>query len=270
MVARVALGRAHVVREVRAAEPLAEALAAPLTARAPWLTAVLNHGAARPLPTRPAAVVVPGHSDGTPRAAAFLELRRRGVLTQVTVLGQATRPLPGGRPTARLLARDDEAAGHLAEGVLGLLGSLRGPWALHLTGLPLGDPTARALAARLPTAVLANARTALLVDALDRAGPVERTHDHRHLERWLPAFLAAAPDRRAREFLRAAARLHAAVGRLEVAVVAEGDRPRAGLLTLVDGGNRWPWWGIDGDGGPRTVMGAPVSTLSVPVRRWPR
>ncbi|MGY2004914.1 hypothetical protein [Blastococcus sp. SYSU DS1024] len=270
MVTRVAVGRADVVREVRAAEPLAEALAAPLTARAPWLTAVLNHGAASPLPARPAAVVVAGPLDGPPRAAAFLELRRRGAFTQVTVLGQGTRPLPGGRPTARLPARDEAAAGHLADGVLGLLDSLRGPWTLHLSGLPLGDPTARALAARLPTAVLATARSALLVDALDQVGPVERARDQRHLERWLPAFLAAAPDRRARGFLRAAARLHAAVGRLEVAVVAEGDRLRAGLLTLVDGENRWPWWGVDGDGGPRTEMGAPVSSLSVPARRWPR
>ena len=43
------------------------------------------------------------------------------------------------------------------------------------------------------------------------------------------------PDPRAREFLRAAARLHAAIGQLEVAVVPDGDGPRAALLTLVDG-----------------------------------
>ncbi|MDP5182792.1 hypothetical protein QOZ88_09080 [Blastococcus sp. BMG 814] len=270
MVARVAVGRARVVREVRAAEPLAAALSAPLTARAPWLTAVLNDGAARWLPTRPAAVVVDGAADGPPRAAAFLDLRRRGPVTAVRLLGQARSPLPGGRPTARLLARDAEAADLLAGGVLSLLDSLRGPWSLRFTGLPLGDPTARSLAARLRTAVLANERSTLLVDALDGIGPVERGRDGRLLERWLPEFLAAAPDRRARGLLRATARLHAATGHLEVAVVADGDRLRAGLLTLLDGGDRWPCWGVAGDGGLETGMGAPVSTFSVPLRRWPR
>ncbi|MGY1721907.1 hypothetical protein [Blastococcus sp. SYSU DS0533] len=270
MVARVAVGRARAVREVRAAEPLAAALAAPLTARAPWLTAVLDDGATRRFAGRPAAVVVDGPAGGPPRAAAFLHLRRRGPVTAVTLLGQERSPLPGGRPTARLLARDAEAAGLLADGVLSLLGSLHGPWSLRFSGLPLGDPTARALAARLPTAVLANERSTRLVDALEQVGSVERGREGQLLERWLPALLAAAPDRRARGLLRTAARLHAATGHLEVAVVADGDRLRAGLLTLLDGGDRWPWWGVAGNGGLGTEMGAPVSTFSVPLRRWPR
>ncbi|MCF6507193.1 hypothetical protein E9549_07205 [Blastococcus sp. MG754426] len=270
MVARVAVGRAPVLREVRAAEPLAAALSAPLTARAPWLTAVLNDGAARPLQGRPAAVVVDGAPGAPPRAAGFLHLRRRGPVTAVTLLGQGGAPLPGGRPPARLPARDAEAAGLLADGVLLLLDSLHGPWSLRLSGLPLGDPTARALAARLPTAVLANERSTRLLDALDRVGPVERSRGGHLLERWLPALLAAAPDRRARGLLRATARLHAATGHLEVAVAADGDRLRAGLLTLLDGDDRWPWWGIAHDGGLGSEMGAPVSTLSVPLRRWPR
>ncbi|WP_347057870.1 hypothetical protein ABC795_14380 [Blastococcus sp. HT6-30] len=269
MVARVAVGRARVVPEVRAAEPLAVALRAPLTARALWLTAVLNDGAARRTLARPAAVVVDGLPGGPPRAAAFLSLRRRGPFTVVSLLGQDRPPLPPGRPGARLLARDEAAAGLLASGVLELLGSLRGPWTLHLTGLPLGDPTARALAAGLPTALLANARTTLLVDALDELGPVERGSAPEHLERALPGVLSAEPDPRARAFLRATARLHVAVGRLEVATVTDGGRFRAGLLTLVDGADRWPWWGF-GDGGLSTGMGAPVVTLSVPARRWPR
>ncbi|MGY2084945.1 GNAT family N-acetyltransferase [Blastococcus sp. SYSU DS0539] len=267
---RVALGRARVVREVRAADGLAAALAAPVPARAPWLTAVLNDGAARRSPARPLAVVVDDGLGGPPRAAAFLALRRRGPIATVTLLGQDHPHIPAGRPSARLPARDDDAAAALADGVVGFLDSLRGPWALRLTGLPLGDPTARALAARLPTAVLATTRSTLLVDELDGAGAVERSRDPRRLERWLPALLAAEPDRRSRGFLRAAARLHAAVGRLEVAVVPDGDRLRAGLLSLVDGDDRWPWWGTPGSAGLRTGMGAPVAGLTAPARGWPR
>lgn len=69
-----------------------------------------------------------------------------------------------------------------------------------------------------------------------------RSRDPRVLERWLPALLAGA-EPRSRAFLRAAARLHAAIGELEVAVVAEDGILHAGLLTLVDGDDRWPWWG---------------------------
>lgn len=269
--ARVVVGRAAVVREVRAADRLAHALAAPVTARAPWLTAVLDAGTARCPAARPAAVVVAGATPGgPPRAAAFLSLRRRGIRTVVSLLGQDRGPLPGGRPTARLLAGDEAAAEELAAGVLVLLDSLRGPWSLRLTGLPLGDPTARALAASLPTAVVATARSTRVVDGLDATGPVTRGSDQRLLERWLPALLDAVPDRRARAFLRATARLHAAVGRLEVAVATDGARLRAGLLTLVEGDDRWPWWGTAPDGVLRTEMGAPVVSLTAPARRWPR
>jgi hypothetical protein len=62
-------------------------------------------------------------------------------------------------------------------------------------------------------------------------------------------------------FVRAAARLHAAIGQLEVAA-ADGHV----LLTLVDGDDRWPWW-TSGDA--VTGMGAPLVSLTVPVR-WPR
>ncbi|TYP89885.1 hypothetical protein [Blastococcus xanthinilyticus] len=266
--ARVALGRAEVAREVRAADRLAHELRAPVTARAPWLTAVLNQGAAHRFAPRPAAVVVDGEPGGPPLAAAFLSLRRRGPVTEVSLLGQLASPLPPGGPTASLPARDEAAAERLAAGILGLLESRRGPWSLRLTGLPLGDPTVRALAARLPTAVVANARSTRLVDALD--GPVERRADARFLERWLPDLLAALPDRRARDFVRGAARLHAAAGRLELAVVADGGRLRAGLLTLVEGADRRPWWGTAPAGGLTGGMGAPVVGLTAPGRRWPR
>jgi hypothetical protein len=244
------------------------ALRAPVTARAPWLTAVLNQGATARPRARPVAVVVEAHRQGRPEAVAFLELRRRGLTTVVSMLGAATGPLPGGRPTARLLARDEDGANRLADGVLELLCRLRRPWSMELAGLPLGDPTTRALSARLPTAVLANVRSARLVDELDELGgtSVLRSRDPRDLERWLPDFLAAAAGPRAGTFLRAAARLHAAIGQLEVAVVVDGDDLRAGLMTLVDGDDRWPWWG-SGEG-VRTEMGTPLVGLTVPARGW--
>jgi hypothetical protein len=244
------------------------ALRAPVTAQGPWLTAVLNDGAVARPRARPVAVVVEAHRQGRPEAAAFLSLRRRGLTTVVGMLGSGTEPLPGGRPSARLLARDEEAAGRLADGVHDLLTTLRRPWSLELAGLPLGDPTSRLLAARLPTAVLGNVRSTRLVDELDDLGPtsVVRSRHPRVLEQWLPALLAAA-DPRARAFLRATARLHAAIGELELAVVTDGGSLRAGLLTLVDGDDRWPWWGTGA--GTRTEMGAPLVGLTAPARGWP-
>jgi hypothetical protein len=188
----------------------------------------------------------------------------------VGLLGSTVAPVPGGRPQARLPVRDPAAAELLADGITGLLGSLRGPWAMHLAGLPLGDPTVRALAARLDTAVIGNQRSERLVDGLDDVGVVRRTRDPATLERWLPALLAAERDPRARRFLRAAVRLHAAIGQVELAVVAEGDVLRAGLLTLVDGEDRWAWWGTTSIGGLSTEMGAPLVSLTVPARRWRR
>ena len=269
MFTRVAVGRAHVVREVRAAGPLTTRLRAPATARGPWLTAVLNDGTARLRCSRPVAVVVEAHAQGRPEAIAFLEVRRRGPLTAVELLGSGVEPVPGGLPPARLPAGDADVAELLADGVLGFVESLHGPWSMRLAGLPLGDPTVRALAARLPTAVIGNGRSSRLVDGLDEVGDVQRSSDPEFLERWLPSLLAAAP-RRSRRFLRASARLHAAIGQVEVAVVPSGSDVAAGLLTLLDGSDRWPWWGTTTIGGLSTQMGAPLVTLSVPARRWPR
>ena len=267
MFTRVAAGRARVVREVRAAAPLMAELRAPVTARGPWLTAALNAGAAHRFSGHPVAVVVEAHRQGRPDAAAFLLVRRRGPLAVVSLLGGAHTP-PGG-PASRLPARDDEVAGLLAEGVAGLLHSLPRPRRLRLTGLPLGDPVARQLAARLPDSVLATGRTHGLVDDLGDVDSSVRSRDPRVLERWLPALTAREPDARSREFVRAAARLHAAIGQVELAVVPDGDTPRAALLTLVDGADRRPWWGF-AEGGPlRTVLGAPAATLTWPAGDWP-
>jgi hypothetical protein len=266
---RIVLGRERVVREVRAAAPLMAVLAAPVTARAPWLTAVLNQQRTGPFGPRPAAVVVGTDPQEPPAAVAFLALRRRPLDTLVTVLGADMPPLPAGRPTARLLARDDEAATRLAAGIRDLLDTRLRPWTLRLTGLPLGDPTARELSARLPTGLIGNARSTGLVDELDDVAGVTRTRDPADLERRLPDLLAREPDPRARRFLRAAARLHVAIGQVELAVLDGDEVPRAGLLTLVDGSERWPWWGFSDVGGLRSGRGAPLVSLTAPARRWP-
>jgi hypothetical protein len=245
----VVVGRAGVVREVRAAGALAARLRAPVTARGPWLTAVLNTLAARRSLLRPVAVVVDDPGAEAPAGAAFLTVRR-GVRTAVGLLTAAAGPLPGGLPPARLLARDDAAAEALADGIVGLLAARRGPWRLDLTGLPLGDPTLRALAARLPMATLANERSVRLVDELSGA---ERTTDPREVDRLLPSLLPPGD----RGFLRATVRLHAALGAVEVAVLPSGG----GVVTLLDGTDRWPWWG-NAPAGLRAEMGAPLVRLT--------
>jgi hypothetical protein len=265
--ARAAAGRARVVREIRASAPLMATLRAPVPARGPWLTAVLNgrswSPAGAPLGCRPVAVVVEDERGGRPVAAAFLVLRRGVRRTTVTLLGQRSPVQPDGRPPARLLARDDAAAELLAAGIVDLLGSLGGAWALELHGLPLGDPTLRCLAAALPGSAPATVRSRRLVDELDAlAEPPLRSRDPRVIERWLAELLPRHPDPAARRLLRATTRLHAAIDQLEVAVVADGGRPRAALLTLVDGADRWPWWGFTDVGGLRTEMGAPMVTFT--------
>jgi hypothetical protein len=244
-------------------------LSAPVTARGPWLTAVLNEGSAHRFAGRPVAVVVEPHRQGRPEAVAFLTLRRRGLTTAVTVLGTGVGPVPAGRPAARLLARDGRAAERLAQGIGDLLGTLRARRRLNLTGLPLGDPTARALAARFPDALLANVRSEATVDELDGVGAVIRTRDPAQLERWLPVLLDREPDARVRGFLRSCARLHAAIGQVELAVVPDGNNLRAALLSLADGADRWPWWGWSDVGGLGAAMGVPLAGLTVPARRWP-
>ncbi|NEK57239.1 hypothetical protein GCU56_05040 [Geodermatophilus sabuli] len=262
-------GRGPVLRQLCAAEPLLAGLRAPATARAPWAATVLNAAAAgrRPRP-RPVAVVVDGpgpvRGSATPPAAlAALTLRAAGPRVTATLLPASAGPVPPGTPPARLPARDDAAATALAAGVLALLDSLWRPWTLRLTGLPLGDPTLRALGRLRPDGAFANARSTRLVDDLDAAGPVLRSRDPRLLDRWLPELLAREPARQSREHLRAVARLHAALGQLELAVVADGDRLAAALLTLLDGPERRPWWGFSDRGGLSTEMGAPLVSFTL-------
>lgn len=256
---RVVTGREHVVRDLRAAAPLMAALRAPVPARAPWLTAVLNvqsHGG------RPVAVVVERAAGARPDGLALLAVRRRGAGCELAVLGGGPGPLPPGRPPARLLARDDEVAARLAAGVLSLVAGRRAPWTLSLAGLPMGDPTLRALGALRPDAAFATTRTTRLVDRLDDLGaPVTRSRDPREVERWLPDLLAAQPDRSSRLLVRAAARLHAAIGQVEVAVAPGGAAPRAVLLTLVEGADRQPWVACGDPAALGREMGAPSTSL---------
>jgi Acetyltransferase (GNAT) domain len=263
----VAAGRAEVVRELRAAGPLLARVRAPVPARPPWLTAVLNvQDPRRWAGVRPVAVVVerPGTgATGETAALAALVLRSRGPRVLVTLLGDGVGPAPPGTAPARMPVRDDATAAQLAAGVLDLVESLRRPWTLRLAGLPLGDPTTRELGRLRPETAFANARSAALVDDLDEVGPVRRSRDPRELERWLPQLLAREPDPRARSFLRAAARLHAAIGQLEVAVLADGGQLRAGLLVVDDGRERRPWWGFSDVGGLRREMGAPLVSVTL-------
>ena len=269
MIVRVADGRARVVREIRAAAPLMSDLGAPVPARGPWLTAALPAPAARPFPRhRPRAVVVEHSRQGRPDGVALLSFRRRGPATAISLLGALPGPLPAGRPASRLLARDDEVAGLLAEGVFDLLTSVRGPWTLQLAGLPLGDPTVRHLSARLSAARVpaghSTDRSRALVDELDGVAAVQRTRDPAAVDRWLPAVLARVP-RPQRTFVRTAARVHAALGELELAVVPTRDGVAAALLTFVDGDDRWPWWGLSDLGGLRTQLGVPLVSLTASV-----
>ncbi len=240
MFTRVVEGRTRVVREIRAAAPLLSELAVPPTARGPWLAAAL-HAAPAPVPrVRHRAVVVEAHRHGRPAGLALLASRsgiRRGrPVTVVRLLGDGGPPGPPGVAPRRMAAADPEVAGLLADGIVDLLAGTRGRWQLELTGLPLGDPVLAALGARLGTAsAFRTSRSRSPVDALGDGAAVRRSTDPADLERWLPAFLDHRPARARRADLRALARVHAAAGLLEHAVVGSGAVPTAGLLTLVDG-----------------------------------
>lgn len=245
----MAEGRETVVREIRALAPLTAGPATPTTARGPWLTAALRAAPAPAPQVRHRAVVVEADPQGRPAGMALLSsvpvLRRGRPVTLVRLLGDGGPPGPPGLAPRRLPAVDPDAAALLADGVADLLAATRGPWELALTGLPMGDPVLAALGARLGTgAVFTTTRSRVLVDGLDAVGPVRRSREPADLERWLPLLLAYRPAGTRRADVRTLARVHAAAGVLEHAVVPGDGGARAGLLSLLDGGVRRPWFGF--------------------------
>lgn len=264
---RVVDGPARVVREIRAAAPLLRELAAPTTARGPWLAAAL-HAAPAPAPrVRHRAVVVEAHRHGRPAGLALItsrvEVHRGRPVTVLRLLGDQGPPGPPGTAPRRLPAADPAVAVLLAEGIADLAAGTRGRWQLELTGLPLGDPVLAALGARLGTgADFATSRSRSLADHLGEAADVRRSTDALDLEHWLPDFLDHRPRGGRRADLRALVRVHAAAGLVEHAVRVDGrGRASAGLLTLLDGAARRPWWGFGGPEGERTTPGQPWVAL---------
>ncbi len=207
-------------------------------------------------------MTVQADAQGRPTGAAWLSLRRRGPVTEVRLLGDGIAAVPPGSAPHRLLAADAAVAAELATGIQQLLWGIRGPWRLALAGLPLGDPVLAALGSALGTgASFATARSRRLVDSLDEMGPVRRSQDAGELERWLPVLLDRRPTGTRREVLRSLARVHAAAGVLEHAVLLDRGQVRAGLLTLVDGAARRPWWGFSEVGGLEQGPGQPLVSL---------
>jgi hypothetical protein len=103
-----------------------------------------------------------------------------------------------------------------------------------------------------------------LVDDLDAVGDVRRSRDPGEVDRCLPVLLDRLPAGE-RALARAAARLHAAIGRVELAVVPGPTGPAAALLTLLDGPDadvRLPWWGFSDVGGLDRALGSPVVTFT--------
>jgi CelD/BcsL family acetyltransferase involved in cellulose biosynthesis len=138
--ARLIRGRAQLLRALQAAEDLFEHTRAPVCARALWVSTWL---AAVPA-VDPVAVVVEAGDRLT--GLACLAVSRRGPLRTVTLAAD------GPSDYGWLPARDAASAAALADGVADLLGTVRRPWRLRLSQLPLHDPVAARLLAVLPGA----------------------------------------------------------------------------------------------------------------------
>jgi len=137
---QVVTGRDPVVRVLHAADPLLASTGAPFCARAAWLSSWLDcHPDAEPV-----AVVVAAAAG--PAGLGCLAVTRRGPVRTVVLAGD------GPSDYGRLPVRDEAAAGALADGILGVLGRLAGPWRLRFAQLPPGDRVVARLAAALPGA----------------------------------------------------------------------------------------------------------------------
>ena len=133
MFTRIAVGRARVAARSAPPRPSWRRCGRP-SPRGALADRRPQRGAAHPFSGRPVAVVVEAHRQGRPDAAAFLLLRRRGP-------APATRrcSAPVRAADFRLgLARDDEMAGLLADGVVDLLAEYTDNGAEVLEGQPAG------------------------------------------------------------------------------------------------------------------------------------
>ena len=209
---------------------------------APWLTAVLNAGPPAARPSGPVAVVVEAHRPGAPRGGRVPARCAAGAASPSSrCSATAVGPVPGGRPPARLLARDELPPTLLADGIVDLLGALRRSLAAAAGRAAAGRPdrAARSLPG-CPRPCSPTSRSPRLVDELDDVGVVAQ-----HATRRARAVAARAAGRgrsAGRRFLRAAARLHAAIGAGRGGRVADGPSAAA-CSRCVDGADRWPWWG---------------------------
>jgi CelD/BcsL family acetyltransferase involved in cellulose biosynthesis len=120
-------------------DELHDVVAAPLTARRPWLQAWVDSYT----DAEPVAFTVPGR-DGRLDAAAVLVVRRRAGVHRVVAAGH-------GQSDAMVLpARGVAPAGALSRAVAGWLGDLPGPWSLALRHLVSAGEVTTALSEDLP------------------------------------------------------------------------------------------------------------------------
>lgn len=124
-------------------DDLLDAVAAPITARRPWLQAWVES-----YPVFEPVVVVVRGDDGRLDAAVPLAARRRRGVQQVLALGH------GPSDAAMFPARDPESADAVATGVADWLASVSGPWTLVVRHLVAEDVVAPRLRDRLDRAAL--------------------------------------------------------------------------------------------------------------------
>ncbi|MER7402948.1 GNAT family N-acetyltransferase [Streptomyces sp. NPDC000070] len=129
-------GRAPVLAALRQAAELLDRH--PISARAPWLSCWIEaFGDHHP-------VGVTLRRDGTVVGFACLAIRRRGLVTDICLVGD------GVSDYARLAAVDDATRRQLTRRVAELPRGRKGPWRLRFDQLPAQDPTVRLLAGLLP------------------------------------------------------------------------------------------------------------------------
>ena len=248
------------------------ALRAPVTARAPWLTAVLNAGAAArsrgpPGGGRGRGPAGPAGGGGLPLPAApgpddgRLDARRR----------DRSRCRAGARPRGCWPGtRTPRTAWPTA--CCDLLGTLRGPWSAA------SWPACRSVTRRRapwPPGCPPPSWPTSAAPASSTSSTTRRPGGRRWSAAAIPASSSGGCPRSwpARPIPAPAPSCGPPRGctppsaRWSWRWWPSGGVLRAGLLTLVDGDDRWPWWGTGDVGGLRTEMGAPLVGLTAPGAR---